>query len=831
MMSTRSIHPRHMMSIRFPGWWWTGMACLSLVTAGMLPAQEQHADDQQHADQQEIQQLEQPQVIQQILPRQQQINAINQLPFNRVNQQQQFRNHFQQAGNPLAGREHARLDHRTIREMINLGCGYIRSSQMPDGSFNSNLGETGLGALALLAAGGEPKGDPVLARALAFLEANKDNGQTYVHGVTANVWEYALRRYPADKTYRDLLMHDAQWLMEALGEKPGWRYSKTSTDWDNSVTQYGVLGIWAACRGGFDPGEAFWRDRAAHVLKHQNPDGGWGYTAGSGSTANMATAGLATQFLVYDKLFASDCYRPGQADLFASADARKIWQSLEKGMGWLGEAAAKQQGHSFGGYYNYGIERVGVASGRQRIGGVDWFQQGAEPLLRLQNADGSFNTSGHGGSIAQAGFNVLFLVYGGAPVAFNKLQYGNGINWNRNPRDLATLTHSLWSAYERPLNWQSVELEDDPAGWEGAILFISGDDEAAFSAAEIARLRAYVDRGGTILAEPLPGGDGFRASMIGLAAKLVPGPDEDGKLQPLADDHPLYSCMPQEWCQRPRFLGASDGARTVFFLSENYLSGDWQSGRTKEDDDAYKIALNLLYYVYDLGSPRPRYPFARPETASADKRDQVCRLHRMVPGNSPSPDDFLRARDMDHAAAYVLHATGIELVVQSGPVSPAAAADPRPAIIHLAGMKTFTLSEEEKDTLRRHVADGAIILADAYASSPEFAASCRKELAAVFGEFTPLSEESKLAASEFPGGEDLHDLRYNLVARRELKKSGLRPRGQSLETIAVNGRPAVFLSPVDLTGALCGIRNYGTGSYVPESAQRLLANLVAYALQ
>ncbi|MCK5805386.1 MAG: DUF4159 domain-containing protein [Lentisphaeria bacterium] len=818
------LHPVAHLSSRRSAWRRAAIACLSILAVGIFLVAEGNAADRR-------QKKQKLQVVPKVRQQKLQLNLRNQLPDNFVlNQQNVQANRFRQTGGLVSGREHARLDHRSIREMIDLGCGFIRSTQMQNGSFGNNLGETGLGALALLAAGADPKGDPVLARALDYLKTNKDNGQTYVHGVTANVWEYALRRYPADTTYRELLMHDAKWLMEALGKKTGWRYSKNSSDWDNSVTQYGVLGIWAACRGGFDPGEKFWRNRAAHFLKYQNRDGGWGYVASSSSSANMATAGLATQFLVYDKLFASDCYRPGQDDPFSTREAEKIWDSIERGMGWLGETAASQKGQSFGGYYNYGIERVGVASGRQRIGGVDWFRQGAEPLLKLQNANGSFNTHGHGGAIAQAGFNVLFLVYGGAPVAFNKLQYGNDANWNRNPRDLATLASSLWSAYERPLNWQSVELEDDQSDWEGAILFISGDEPVTFTAAQIEKLKAYIDRGGTVLAEPLPGGNRFRESMTRLSEHLALGQDEDSRLHPLGDDHQLYRCMPQKWRRKPRFQGLSDGARIVFFLSENYLSGEWQSGKTTEDDDAYKIALNLLYYAYDLGSPRPRYPFALPKTQPARKRERVCRLYRIHPEDAQS-GDFQRALGMVRTKEYVLHATGIELDVRSGPLVRIETAAPHPDILHLTGMKKFSLSDKEGIALRERINDGAILLADSYASSPEFAASCRKELTALFGPFHPLSPDSRgsMAAGSFPGGEELHDLRYNLVARRELKKRGLHPRGQSLEVIHVNGRPAVFFSRVDLTGALSGVRSYRAGSYVPDSARRLLANLVAYA--
>ena len=79
--------------------------------------------------------------------------------------------------------------------------------------------------------------------------AKQKPNNTYIRGLRANVWEYALRKLPDEPEFRELLKEDYDWLLAALGEREGWRYTRESTDWDNSCTQYGVLGIWAG-----DPG-------------------------------------------------------------------------------------------------------------------------------------------------------------------------------------------------------------------------------------------------------------------------------------------------------------------------------------------------------------------------------------------------------------------------------------------------------------------------------------------------------------------------------------------------------------------------------------------------
>ncbi|MCH7729161.1 MAG: hypothetical protein IH991_22170, partial [Planctomycetes bacterium] len=335
----------------------------------------------------------------------------------------------------------------------------LRNRQAADGSIEeggTQGGGTALAALAMLAAGANPASDEQLQKALSWLSKIEPNN-TYVRGIRANVWEYALRKAPYNEKYRAMLKTDFEWLMKALGDKRGWRYTIASRDWDNSCTQYGVLGVWAAARAGFEPGEKFWQKLSKHFRDCQNADGGWGYTTGS-SNPNMATAGLASMFLVFDMHQGRRYYTSDNPEAFATDDAAEVLKSIERGMNWLG----KSNGNKNDGYYLYGIERTGVASGRKYIGGEDWFKLGALNVLKAQARDGSIPLGRWGRHVIGTSFCTMFLVYGGAPVAMNKLQYGKGRDWNLNPRDLANLSKEMWSVYERPLNWQTVSI-DAPA--------------------------------------------------------------------------------------------------------------------------------------------------------------------------------------------------------------------------------------------------------------------------------------------------------------------------------------------------------------------------------
>lgn len=712
-----------------------------------------------------------------------------------------------------------------IRTAIDDATTYLRSRQQADGSIqgdrNGYGGDTALAALAVLAAGGDPASDDALRKSLDWL-AKVEVDNTYVRAVRANVWEYALRKVPYDQNIRNALKADFEWLLKALGDKQAWRYHLNSTDWDNSCTQYGVLGIWAAARAGFDPGDQFWQRMSKHFRGCQNPDGGWSYTTGS-STANMATAGLASMFLVFDMLFSKTAYSSQTGNPFATGDAAACLKSIQAGMNWLGQPRADKTG----GYYLYGIERTGVAGGRKHIGDEDWFAVGAEQVLRLQQRDGSFGGARWGGPVVETAFCTLFLVYGGAPVAINKLQYGDAEDWNLNPRDLANLSKHLWSAYEKPVNWYSVSITAPGSEFEAPILFISGAKPADFGPEQMHKLRNYVLGGGTILAEPSDHSRQFAASMERLLAEMFPPAIyPDHKLAALPDDHPVYTVIRQDWKDRPRLRGASNGSRTFFLLSDGYMSADWQMNRTEAD--SFKLAMNLLFYVTDLGELPGRFHSILPQTPPARGRQHQVRVARVRHG------DKNRSFDWDAAAAtwsvygpYVRHITGCELV-EAAPVGLLKDKPENVNLLHITGRGEMKLSAAERAALKEFAESGGTVLIDAYAGSQAFAASARAELEAIFGGLQPLPENDILAEGRFEGGADLARASLRLPARQLLARRGLSPRGQKLLVARVKDRPAVIFSELDLSAGLAGIENFRCLGYTAESARRIVGNIIAY---
>ena len=103
---------------------------------------------------------------------------------------------------------------------------------------------------------------------------------------------------------------------------------------------------------------------------------------------------------------------------FTERDAAEVHKAIERGMDWLG----KSKENKADGYYLYGTERAGVASGRKLSGGADWFARGALEILQAQARDGSITLGNWGGTpgrprnappgFGEDGFDGCFLMRG-----------------------------------------------------------------------------------------------------------------------------------------------------------------------------------------------------------------------------------------------------------------------------------------------------------------------------------------------------------------------------------------------------------------------------------
>ncbi len=152
-------------------------------------------------------------------------------------------------------------------------------------------------------------------------------------------------------------------------------------------------------------------------------------------------------------------------------------------------------------------------------------------------------------------------------------------------------------------------------------------------------------------------------------------------------------------------------------------------------------------------------------------------------------------------------------------------------LLHLTGRTGLTLTDAERAALKKFVEGGGTLLVDSHAGSTAFTKAARKELEALFGPLKPLSSDPVLAEGKFEGGADLTSgVGFTLPARQQIRAHGEKPEGQKLLVARVKGRSAVLFSEFDLVAAGSGIANYKALAYKPESARKVLGNLVTYLM-
>jgi len=292
---------------------------------------------------------------------------------------------------------------------------------------------------------GIPKEDPFVAHAIAAAAGRIRTTiyqpiSAYDHIYGAGVDSMLLADVDADR-YLPQLQAIVNYVQSAQRADGSWS-DGPSQPGDVSMSQYGVLTLWACQRAKCEVSpEAL--DRASDFLmKKGNGDGGWGYrpgtTSGPGmgaSTHNMTMAGAGAlgicrlllhglrnppkqekkdDELVFGALQKVDPfgttnqygsvfpnYKPQHAA--GSLDAR-----VDRAFGWnlTNFQPVSRVEHNL--YYYYCLERAAAVGDLGTIKGQDWFVVYGDGLLTLQAEDGSFNT--HTGPVVGTCFALLYYM-------------------------------------------------------------------------------------------------------------------------------------------------------------------------------------------------------------------------------------------------------------------------------------------------------------------------------------------------------------------------------------------------------------------------------------
>jgi hypothetical protein len=619
---------------------------------------------------------------------------------------------------------------------------------------------------------------------------------------------------------RTVLKADAAWLLRAVREG-GYSYvmpngmHRALSRWDNSNSQYGVLGVWAAADTGITVPQSYWKQVQDHWLACQLPSGEWGYMENDAmGRLSMTLAGITTLVVIQDQM--------QDSKHAASLGLPPYMPALSHAMRWLesGDNAITMPMQSKT-YTLYGLERTALASGMKYFGKHDWYRELAQRQLAKQLADGAWSTGDDSvDETIDTAFTLLFLSRGRHPVMMNKLRFDG--SWDNRPRDLANLARTASRELERPINWQIVN-NNTPAGWidwmDSPILYIASHEVPPFNDADFKNLKAYVDHGGLIFTHADGESESFNRFVESLCQRLFP----DYRLEELPPDHDVYRSLFRISPTAPKLQGVSNGSRLLLIHSPHDLARAWELRDDKARAEVFHEGLNIFIYAAGKTNLRNKLktPFVPEPDVSPIATVPLARL-RYVGNWDPEPAAWERfARQFTVATSIRPQPTTIDI------------RDLRPETAHLAaltGTGEVRFNDDQIGAMHDYVAGGGVLLIDACGGSTAFATAMRTDaIARAF----PQSKLRRLPADHpilTGAGDGLDGL---IRVTPQLRPRAAEVLGTTLVPLEIltEGRGCVIFSSVDLSTALVGCNTWGVMGAEPDTATALGRNVLLWALE
>jgi hypothetical protein len=730
-----------------------------------------------------------------------------------------------------------------------------------DGDDDQAGGYTALTILALLYAG-QSYQDPRLHDAVMHLKTAGLSG-TYAIAVRANVWSLLPPRFEPQ------LETDAEWLMDGFSEAVGgWDYTLNPRTQrrDNSLRQYGALGLWEAAKRGVDVDARYWRRLENAFIDNQMADGGWNYRGDDGvARGSMTAAGLTVLFITQDYLHAAESFDPK-----AKTDARH-GRAIDLGLDWMDQnfSPTFNPGRDSDFYYYlYGVERVGLASGYKRFGEYDWYRAGTaelirrlckwDPETRTMTAHERIGGRGNAGvvQIRPLAFALMFISRGRVPTSINKLQVTSHA-WNNRPRDVANLNRWITGASETALNWQIVDFEEPPEDWlDAPVLYLASHEalpwvkslptEALARAGEtrrfdrqwstgqiepgaqrpeqpespeLAKLKQYLDLGGMLLAVNEGNGSAFADSVETLGSVMYP----QYEWRNLSPDHWAYRIHWPVAGRKPPLRGLSNGVRELIVLSPGGdLARTFQANDQRHLQD-FQTAANLYFYASELNRPRPRLSRHSDAPRQPGAADDAITIVQAAHGGNWNPEPLA----LPLFARVTAPERGIDVQIKQWPLSGIDQLSPPPAVVVVSGTGEHTFTDAERKAVKAYIESGGTILFEAAGGRGAFALSAERMATEVFKK--PIRTVVRTPIISGRGLSDAPDLTTIDYRPFSFEVFGGQERGPRLRGIKIDGEPRVLFSREDLSHGMLNQPCWGVSGYAPHSARDLMGNIVQFA--
>ncbi|WP_164103160.1 DUF4159 domain-containing protein [Candidatus Laterigemmans baculatus] len=764
------------------------------------------------------------------------------------------------------GSAHAQITAAEVETSIRRGIQYLQNRQLANGGWDEYpRHEGGLSSLCTLALvnAGVPVDDPSITKATQYLRAIETQSTYSVSLQTMAFCEIGA----AEDLPR--IRRNVRWLEreQIKGDTPrahlgAWSYYATPANaeplgGDPSNTQFALLALAAAEERGVTVSSEAFELAAAYWDKRQRSSGGWAYSEGMGTqpSGSMTCAGIASTIICRGRLSSGGARIDG--DTIECCGEGADDEDIERALEWLGERFTVRSNpgprslasNLF--YYLYALERVGRMSGRRLIGGHDWYREGAEYLLGVQDDFQGF-WAGVGPAEANrsvtTSFALLFLSKGKRQVVLGRLQYGEGNQWQQHPEAVRQLVRHVERDWGRSLTWQTVQLEGASVAdlLQTPVILIAGQQPLAFDAAERQLLKGYVDAGGFLLFEATAG-DGcgdpapFERSVSALCEELF-----DSPLERLPPTHPLWFA---ERRVDPALLGkdfwvygVQACCRTGVAYLPKALTCRWElsdpAGRTEYPD---AIGRQIEAAVA-MGQNIIAYATGRELKEKLEMRSVLAEDSEIRPGDRgviTIPQLALDAggeeaqRAVPNLMRYLSRDVPVRIATEAPQVPIAAEPLQNFPILWVHGRRGFRFTDQEVEVLRTYIENGGTLLIDSICGDDAFTASVREEIDRLLpkSQLEPLPIDHPLMTSSF-GGFDLSTVTLRIPVRGTSGALNVQKRQTTavLEAATVEDRVVVLFSPYDLSCALESQNSIQCPGYSTEDAAKIGINMVLYAL-
>lgn len=424
------------------------------------------------------------------------------------------------------------------------------------------------------------------------------------------------------------------------------------------------------------------------------------------------------------------------------------------------------------------------------------------------------------------------------PVLLTKIRTDDPEDWTRTPNDIKGLLEWLsremnvhFSSNIKTFQHVSTDVGQNP------ILYRSGYKPFKFTPDEARLLRTYLLGGGTIVFNALVGHPHFYNSALQAARELLP----EQQVYRLRMDHPVFQSFYQidkvKFRDRllrdgvaadpyPHLDGVDLDNRTAIFISRWDFALGWEANPHESwgyaDEDARQLGANIVAYV----------------TAMRDAGRSVGKSVELINADKKTADKF-RVGQIIHDGPWKARTAAFPMLLNQfhlatgTPVSfelrDVALTDPaifEMPFLYLTGTTDFAFTETERANLRRFLANGGVLFAEAAEGRPSFDQAFRREIGLVLAGRQLRSIPAQHPLFVEPLRIISVKARQALAARRN-NQLELPPELYGLE---INGALAVIYSPYDLSaGWERASAPYALGIEPPDAIS-LGLNILFYAL-